>query len=214
MLCRNRLHVSKTYLQMKDDWASRRGLSELGGCKVLCPTCSISGGPYICSELCFLNNLSELQILTTLYLAKNDHQWVTLISLKTIKLPGLPRSSMYDSLKYALLRIHLSKYLLANFRELVLGCIEAKRRNHIPVGKLLTRSVNFTFLCTSPTSKIQQIFVANFGDIFMNFKQNHWNFAIFAPIFAENASNFIGISQISSKYRKKPKIIGFFNFRC
>ena len=29
---------------------------------------------------CFLNNFRELRILTTLYLAKNDHQWVTFIS--------------------------------------------------------------------------------------------------------------------------------------
>ena len=33
---------------------------------------------------CFLNNLSELRILTTFYSAKNDHRWVTFIFLKTI----------------------------------------------------------------------------------------------------------------------------------
>ena len=35
---------------------------------------------------CFLNNLSELRILTTFYFAKNDHQWVNFIFLKTITL--------------------------------------------------------------------------------------------------------------------------------
>ena len=34
---------------------------------------------------CFLNNLSELRILTTFYLTKTDHRWVIFISLKTIK---------------------------------------------------------------------------------------------------------------------------------
>jgi len=33
---------------------------------------------------CFLNNSDVLRILTTLYLAKNDHRWVTFIALKTI----------------------------------------------------------------------------------------------------------------------------------
>ena len=37
-------------------------------------------------------------------------------------------------------------------------------------GKLLTRSIRFTFLCTSPTSTIQQIFVTNFGDFSQIFK--------------------------------------------
>ena len=33
---------------------------------------------------CFLEKLSEMRKLTTFYLAKNDHRWVTIISLKTI----------------------------------------------------------------------------------------------------------------------------------
>ena len=33
---------------------------------------------------CFLNNLSELRILTTFYFAKHDHRWVNFITLKTI----------------------------------------------------------------------------------------------------------------------------------
>ena len=34
---------------------------------------------------CFLKTLSEVRMLTTFYLAKNDHRWVTFISLNTIK---------------------------------------------------------------------------------------------------------------------------------
>ena len=36
---------------------------------------------------CFLKKLSGVRMLTTFYLAKNDHRWVTFISLKTIA-PG------------------------------------------------------------------------------------------------------------------------------
>ena len=40
-------------------------------------------------HFCFLKNLSEVRMLTTFYLAKNDHRWVAFISLKTIKPDGL-----------------------------------------------------------------------------------------------------------------------------
>ena len=33
---------------------------------------------------CFLKNLSGMRMLTTFHVAKNDHRWVTFISLKTI----------------------------------------------------------------------------------------------------------------------------------
>ena len=46
-----------------------------------------------------------------------------------------------------------------NFEGLVLGCIEADFRNQILVGKLLTRSIRLTFLCTAPLAKNPQIFV-------------------------------------------------------
>ena len=39
--------------------------------------------------------------------------------------------------------------------------VSKPNRNQILVGKLLTRSIRFTFLCTSPISKFQQIFVPN-----------------------------------------------------
>ena len=35
------------------------------------------GGDLLQRRLCFLSNLSEVRMLTTLYLTKNDHQWVT-----------------------------------------------------------------------------------------------------------------------------------------
>ena len=35
-----------------------------------------------CFIFCFLNNLSGLRIVTTFYLAKNDHQWVSFIYLE------------------------------------------------------------------------------------------------------------------------------------
>ena len=35
-------------------------------------------------DFCFLEKLSEVRTLTTFYFAKNDHRWVTFISLKTI----------------------------------------------------------------------------------------------------------------------------------
>ena len=46
----------------------------------------------------------------------------------------------------------------SNFTELVLLSTKAKFRNQILVGKLLTRSIRCTFLCTAPTSKFQQVF--------------------------------------------------------
>ena len=33
---------------------------------------------------CFLEKMSDVRKLTTFYLAKDDHRWVTFISLKTI----------------------------------------------------------------------------------------------------------------------------------
>ena len=35
-------------------------------------------------HVCFSKKLSGVRMLTTFYLAKNDHRWVTFISLKTI----------------------------------------------------------------------------------------------------------------------------------
>ena len=44
------------------------------------------GGPrglrLLAALFCFLKNLSEVRMLTTFYLAKNDHQWVSFISLE------------------------------------------------------------------------------------------------------------------------------------
>ena len=53
---------------------------------------------------------------------------------------------------------YLTDYLLANFRGLVLGGFEAIFRNQILVGKLLTRSIRFTFLWTFgiPSRKIPE----------------------------------------------------------
>ena len=58
---------------------------------------------------CSLNNLSELRILTTFYFAKNDHQWVIFISLKTIKaaaglgfVAGPPAGGLLSSVSLAL----------------------------------------------------------------------------------------------------------------
>ena len=55
----------------------------------------------------------------------------------------------------------------ANFRGLVLSCIDAKFSNKIFVGKLLTRSTRFACFCTAQTSIFQKIFIklwAKFND--------------------------------------------------
>ena len=70
-------------------------------------------------------------------------------------------------------------FLLRNSRRMRLSCANLQgggrpypqtrhrtRRVNPRVGKLLTRSIRFTFLWTSATSKIQQIFVPNFDDMF------------------------------------------------
>ena len=49
------------------------------------------------------------------------------------------------------LKSKLSNYRVANFRGLFLGCVDAELYEQILVEKLLTRSIRFTFLCTSPT---------------------------------------------------------------
>ena len=38
----------------------------------------------LATRFCFLKKLSGVRKLTTFYFAKNDHRWVTFISLKTI----------------------------------------------------------------------------------------------------------------------------------
>ena len=43
-------------------------------------------------------------------------------------------------------------------------------RNHVLVGKLLTRSIRFTRLRTSPTSTVHQIFVTDLDDFFTIYK--------------------------------------------
>ena len=48
-----------------------------------------------------------------------------------------------------------ARFQIPNFERLVLGCIEGKFCNHILVGKLLTRSIGLTVLCTSPSSEFR-----------------------------------------------------------
>ena len=50
------------------------------------------GFPHSGCYFCFLKKLSGVRKLTTFYLAKNDHRWVTCISLKTINIRTHPRS--------------------------------------------------------------------------------------------------------------------------
>ena len=67
---------------------------------------------------CFLNNLSELRILTTFYLAKNDHQWVNFISLEVVSGNNL------------FIRFR------SNARSTRVG--SEKRRKHSPQGQIVT----------------------------------------------------------------------------
>ena len=53
------------------------------------PGGDVRGRPVL-GFLCFLKNLSGLRILTTFYLAENDHRWVPFISSKTITLASAP----------------------------------------------------------------------------------------------------------------------------
>ena len=43
---------------------------------------------------CFLKKLIGVRKLTTFYVAKNDHRWVTFISLETITLASAPPSRL------------------------------------------------------------------------------------------------------------------------
>ena len=96
----------------------------------------------------------------------------------------------------------------------------------------MTRSIRFTFLCTSPTSTIQQIFVANVGNFFTTFKIAKFLQNVFAtmlqgsrktgkawnvPICAEISSIIVGISHIFQNFfqhdtENLKKIFGFFQF--
>ena len=69
--------------------------------------------------------------------------------------------------------------------------------------KTRTRSIWFTFLCTSPTSQIQQIFVRNFDGFSPLFKQNRQHFANFVPICAETRLMLDHQDQNLSESRRK-----------
>ena len=69
-------------------------------CMVQRNTCLhlVFGAQWADQEFCFVNNLSELRILTTFYFAKNDHQWVIFIFQKTIK-PAEPDRQRFSMLR-------------------------------------------------------------------------------------------------------------------
>ena len=77
----------------------------------------------------------------------------------------------------------------ANFRGLVLFCIDAKFCKKIFVGKLLTRSTRFTCFCTAQTSIFQKNFVKLFR-IFGNILQHFVIFEFFSLIFAQILMKF------------------------
>ena len=88
--------------------------------------------------------------------------------------------------------IQLSNYLLAHFRGLVLGCIEAKFSQPNTRWKALDEIYRIFIPVhlrnplqkprISPTSKSQQIFVTSFCDFSQCFKQIGRHFAVFVPM--------------------------------
>ena len=60
--------------------ASPRDSLLVRACSQRSPSRTLAGA----KPFCFLEKLSEVRMLTTSYSAKNDHRWVTFISLKTI----------------------------------------------------------------------------------------------------------------------------------
>ena len=82
----------------------------------------------------------------------------------------------------------------ANFRGLVLFCIDAKFCKKIFVGKLLTRSTRFTCFCTAQTSIFQQNFVKLFAFFRKFFRQNFAKFDHFHWILLRFWWKFLGIS--------------------
>ena len=66
--------------------------------------------------------------------------------------------------------------LLANFRGLVNGCIEADFRNQILIRQRFSRSTRFKNLCTAPNSNFRKIFKSNFQFFLHLFSEKTFNF--------------------------------------
>ena len=104
-----------------------------------------------------------------------------------------------------------------NFEGLDLGCIEADFRNQILVGKLLTRSIRLTFLCTAPLAKFQQIFVklfANFANISKEIRKIlHFKMRFssrFSQIFTKIAQIFTDLLENAELHYNSPNFCRFF----
>ena len=133
-------------------------------------------------NFCFLKKLIEVRMLTTFYIAKNDHRWVTFISLKTITLangrrgtttgtPGLlpqeirgrgpsstARARARGSSAGARAPAGIARqgdfaHFLHIFGALVLGCIETKFCEQICVWQHFSRSTRCAHFCTAAISK-------------------------------------------------------------
>ena len=91
----------------------------------------------------------------------------------------------------------------ANFRRLVLGCIEADFCNQILIFQDFSRSTRLTFLCTAPDSKIAYFCLQNFANFVGNFeicykiRLKSSKICYFSPRFSRN---FAGISQNVSNF--------------
>ena len=60
----------------------------------------------------------------------------------------------------------------ANFRQLVLGCMDSYDSEQWLILQGFSRSTRFAFLCTALIAEIQQIFVKFFGDFAENIAKN------------------------------------------
>ena len=96
----------------------------------------------------------------------------------------------------------------ANFRGLVLTCIDAKFCNKIFVGKLLTRSRRFACFCSAQTSIFQKFFVK----LFRIFRQFFANFRYLWIIFGDFCSDFDEILSEFRRYFRKINVEIFRNF--
>ena len=91
-LCRSRRELSNAYFLANFGFDT----AENEPCKVCripprpSPARTVVLGGRSGPHFCFLKNLSEVRKLTTFYLTKNDHRWVTFIPLKTITLASAP----------------------------------------------------------------------------------------------------------------------------
>ena len=95
----------------------------------------------------------------------------------------------------------------SNFERLVLGCIDSYDSNQILIFSGFSRSTRFSYFCTAPLAKFQQIFIklfANFASISKEIRKILHFKMRFHRDFRRFSRKFLGFSQI---FQKMPNYI-------